>query len=173
MRYELTREKYLNDSEVAALYATLDKFESREPRNVCLIRLALATGARASELLFLTAHDFDHANKAIYIHGLKRSMDRWIPLDAGLFKLLTSLPLTDGRPFAIGYNRLCEIWGEYRPSPESRFHSLRHRFALDLYKRSRDIHLVQRMLGHKNLQTTTIYMSFSYGIDEMRKAMGL
>lgn len=37
------------------------------------------------------------------------------------------------------------------------FHSLRHTFAMRAYQESRDLFLVQRMLGHSSVQTTEIY----------------
>lgn len=37
------------------------------------------------------------------------------------------------------------------------FHSLRHTFAMRAYAESRDLFLVQRMLGHSSVQTTEIY----------------
>lgn len=40
------------------------------------------------------------------------------------------------------------------------FHSLRHRYGTELYKASRDIRLVQELLGHSSLQTTQAYVSF-------------
>jgi integrase/recombinase XerC len=171
MRYELTREKYLNDEELAILLVTLKKFESREPRNVCLIRLALATGARASELLSIIPADLDCKNNSVYIHGLKRCSDRWIPISRRLFRDLSHLDVgISGKYFDISYSRLAEIWNGYRTN-KKRFHGLRHRFALDLYRKTMNVHLVQRALGHRTLDTTSIYMTYNYTLAEMRKAM--
>lgn len=39
-------------------------------------------------------------------------------------------------------------------------HMLRHRFATQLYKATRDIRLVQKTLGHKSLSTTMLYVAF-------------
>lgn len=36
-------------------------------------------------------------------------------------------------------------------------HTLRHTFGTDLYNQTKDIRLVQKMLGHADLSTTMIY----------------
>lgn len=45
--------------------------------------------------------------------------------------------------------------GLYEPGKAA--HSLRHSYAVALYRRERDLRCVQRQLGHANIQTTTIY----------------
>ena len=40
-------------------------------------------------------------------------------------------------------------------------HSLRHTFATRLYRKTGDLHLVQRALGHRQITTTEIYAKVS------------
>jgi site-specific recombinase XerD len=40
-------------------------------------------------------------------------------------------------------------------------HSLRHRFASELYRVTLDLRLTQEMLGHSSPATTSIYTAFS------------
>lgn len=40
------------------------------------------------------------------------------------------------------------------------FHSLRHRYGTEVYRASRDVRLVQELLGHASLSTTQAYVAF-------------
>ena len=48
-------------------------------------------------------------------------------------------------------------------------HTLRHAFATDLYRQTKNIRLVQKALGHSNLSTTQIYTHIVD--DELEAAM--
>jgi site-specific recombinase XerD len=49
-------------------------------------------------------------------------------------------------------------------------HSLRHTFATRLYRRTGDLYLVQRALGHRQITTTEVYAKVSD--DALRTALG-
>ena len=49
-------------------------------------------------------------------------------------------------------------------------HALRHSYAVELYRSTKDLRLVQKLLGHVSIQTTTIYADVL--LDDMRKAVG-
>lgn len=51
-------------------------------------------------------------------------------------------------------------------------HSLRHRFATDTYRRSRDVLLTGRLLGHASPTTTAIYADHDQGLALETVAMG-
>jgi integrase/recombinase XerC len=169
-RYELTKAKYLLDEEVEHLTSTLTRFQNTDARNCTLIWLALLTGGRASELLALTPNDLDHAEKSVFIRGLKGSRDRELPIPPWLFNKLTELTPEDGRLFPITYVRFYQIWCEYRPV-KKKLHALRHTFAITLYRKTKDLHLIQQALGHKSVSNTLIYSQFQYRMPELRRAM--
>ena len=146
---------------------------AQAPRNAALILLALATGARASELLGLTWSDLNLQTGSVAIKTLKRGKNREIPLGRRLVELLRSMKAQDAdRLFPISYQRLNQIWGQWRPSKVP-FHALRHTFALSLYHRRKDINLVKHCLGHRSLSSTTVYLDEAYTIGSLKKSMGV
>lgn len=169
--YSLNKDKYLLDDEYKRLMEILEHFESKDARNVLLLKLALATGARATELLNIRVKDLDKNENSVYIFGIKGSNDRELPLKKALFQGLGHL-CKDKDPqdfvFGISYPRLIQIWQLYRPT-HKKFHSLRHTFAIHLYKKTRDIRLLQVALGHRNIANTMIYADYVYSQQELRR----
>jgi integrase/recombinase XerC len=169
-RYSLNKNKYLLPPEREKLDWLLESHIQQEPRNCALLKLALNTGARATELLNLTTKDLNTYDKTIFIRGIKGSNDREIPLRDELFfclQTLTPQPQS-GKLFPFSYNRLRQIWEFYRPTHKT-FHSLRHTFAIQLYQKTRDIRLVQVALGHRNITNTMIYADYVYSQQELRR----
>lgn len=167
-RYALNKNKYLLDHEFERIMHIAKSFLEKDKRNCVLIYLALFTGARAQEILNLKVEDFDPYDETVFIKGLKGSNDREIPLPTWLFKECMKLSPEKGLLFPITYNRLLQIWHLYRPI-NKKFHSLRHTFAIRLYKKTKDIRLVQVALGHRNITNTMVYADYVYTQQEMRK----
>jgi integrase/recombinase XerC len=130
-----------------------------------LILLALETGARASEILNLTQADLFDSTHSVLIRALKGGRSREIPLRPELYKAVKKFV-----PFNITYSRLKQIWAFHRPVPK-KFHALRHTFALNLYRKHRDIRLVQVALGHKSISNTQIYVDYLYSVEELQKLL--
>lgn len=170
-RYALNKNKYLLDPEVEKLERILTKSRLENARDVLLIELALRTGARATELLELRHVDLNTYDQTLFIRGIKGSNDRELPLAPALFERLEFYSRSTGRDqplFPISYHRLRQIWDWYRPAPK-KFHSLRHTFAIRLYRKTKDIRLVQVALGHRNITNTMIYADYFYSQQELRK----
>lgn len=171
VRYALNKNKYLIDPEVEHLERTLSRNRDTDVRDVLLIELALRTGARATEILELRHVDLNTYDKTLFIRGIKGSNDRELPLAPALFERLENYSRTlsrDQNLFPIHYHRLRQIWDFYRPVPK-KFHSLRHTFAIRLYRKTKDIRLVQVALGHRNITNTMVYADYFYSQQELRK----
>lgn len=170
-RYALNKNKYLLDPEYDHLERNLQFFKYKDPRNCLALLLALKTGARAQELLNLRKNDMNVYDQTLFIKGLKGSDDRELPLADVVFEELENYarPLAPSDLlFPITYHRLRQIWCDYRPV-QKKFHCLRHTFAIRLYKKTKDIRLLQVALGHRNVTNTMIYADYVYSQSELKR----
>lgn len=163
----LTREKFLTTTEVEQLFTNL---ATAPKRDRVLFELLYATGARSCELL--KKHlELDHQRKSIKITGAKGSLTRELPLKPKLFTELVELcAATDGVPFNIGYDRFHSLWNYYRPVKKTS-HSLRHTRAYLVQDNSNDLKVTQYVLGHVNINNTTIYLTKPPEMSYLRKAL--
>ena len=67
-------------------------------------------------------------------------------------------PRSSSRQIQLNFARWLAQAGITRPFS---IHSLRHTFACRLYRRTGDLYLVQRALGHRQITTTEIYARVS------------
>lgn len=169
-RYALNKNKYLLDPEIERLEHILESFKLKDSRNCTLLWTLLNTGGRAQEILNLRKEDLNSHDESVFIRGIKGSNDREIPVPSWLFKRLSSeAGKTVGDiVFPITYNRLRQVWELYRPV-HKKLHALRHTFAIRLYKKSKDLRLVQVALGHRNITNTMIYADYIYSQQELRR----
>lgn len=167
----LNSSKFLSKEEDARLLSLLHRHENRDTLMLLLLR---RYGMRAGELLSLRVKDLNSATKTMMVPGSKGSNPREFPLSDELWARLSAqarhfISDTD-RVFLISYIRLHQIWGEYRPV-KKHLHSLRHTLGIEMYQKTKDIRLVQKILGHRSISNTMIYLDFAYTQDEFRKAL--
>lgn len=169
-RYALNKNKYLLEPEVDRLEYILRSFANKDPRNCTLLWTCLHSGARAQEVLNLRVEDLNTYDETVFFKGLKGSNDRELPLPGWLFqRLVQEIPNSrDNMLFPITYNRLRQIWELYRPV-HKKLHALRHTFAIRLYKKTKDLRLVQVALGHRNITNTMVYADYVYSQQELKK----
>ncbi len=168
---ELTRDKYLLPDEETNLLCTLARNRSSSPRDVTLLEFMYASGIRGCEALALTRRDLCMKSFSIYIRGAKSSRHREVPLPLSIATSLSEFEVgAGGRLFPFGPDNLRRIWLLYRPCRKG-IHSLRHTAAINLYKKTRDIKMVQLFLGHRSLTNTQIYVDFVYSAEALRSAL--
>lgn len=140
-------------------------------RNLCMIRLMLNTGLRSAEVLNLKVRDIDWMSGKMAIRQSKGDKDRVLWLNEGDLDLLQSwrerrpeqsdlLFITlQGHPVSDRYLRAMvkRVAGKSGIEKDVHPHLLRHSFATDLYRETKNIRLVQKALGHEDLSTTMIY----------------
>jgi len=166
----MTEEKFLTDKEVEQVLATCKKYKGK--RDSILIRLALYTGARGAEILELKKSSLGDC--CVSISGKKHGNDRTVPLPKDFFEELTLFCQKQSENdciFPICTKTFHRIWKQYSPNSNKTSHCLRHTNAVKLYKKSRDIHAVKYLLGHRSLGNTMIYLDFVEGIEKLRETM--
>jgi len=169
---------------LSIVYAEISKNDSTEfqlnaiYRDIAVLELLFATGARVSELCSLSNHDVDLINKIILITG-KGSKERIVQI--GNDDVIAALTAYRDRFYSdieqSGFffvnrlkNRLSEqsirfminkyvdkagITNHITP------HMFRHSFATLLLEEDVDIRYIQKLLGHSSITTTQIYTHVS------------
>ena len=164
--------RVLSPDEVARLIEAAGTLQAR------VILMALySTGMRRSELVHLRVEDIDSERMVIHIHKGKGGKDRDVPLCPRLLETLREYwrwkkPRTwlfPGQPRADGKHLTDKaIWHvcndaarhaciKKRVSP----HMLRHSFATHLLEDGADLATIQVLLGHADLEATSIYLHLS------------
>ena len=149
-------------------------------RDVAIVEMLYATGARVGELCGLDLNDVDYDRQTIRVLG-KGNKERTIPFGNPALRALTSW-LKQGRDQiaqsqsgdavfigargkridqrtvrTVVYEALSAIEGIERMGP----HALRHSAATHLLEGGADLRTVQEILGHASLATTQIYTHVS------------
>jgi site-specific recombinase XerD len=140
-----------------------------------LLTTAYAAGLRVSELTHLKVEDIDSQRMVIHVHQGKGGKDRVVMLARALLVQLRSYWL-DYRPdpwlFPGRHPRqpitprtvqkicaaACQRAGIAKPVT---VHTLRHSFATHLLESGTDLRVIQMLMGHNSLRTTTRYMHVS------------
>jgi integrase/recombinase XerC len=156
----------------ADLIEALDK---AAPDVRAMLALAAFEGLRCKEIAGLQREDIlDHLDPPMLIvSSPKGRRQRILPLNPRAWQALQAfgLPragpvfrLTDGRrpmsPWNVGQRcntHLADV------GAAGTLHQARHWFASRLYQATRDLRMVQEMLGHADPKTTAIYAQFSPG----------
>ena len=167
------KRKYLTAEEQGRFIAAANAHERAEVRTLCLT-LAY-TGCRISAALELTADRIDLPDKSITFRTLKQRDNmkyRSVPCPD---TLIDALELTNrirkaerakGKSTALWpWDRTQatkHVWAVMEAADISGDHAtpkgLRHGFGVRMAMQTRNPRLVQKLLGHSNLETTAIYM---------------
>ena len=160
--------KYLKHNQVLRL---IDSIE--DVRDKLIVRTIYATGVRVSELCNINIEDIDFDERTIRIRG-KGDKIRTVFVDedtlTGMLKFIGNRivgPLFVGQQGKhISSRAIQHIFKHYAPQGITP-HKIRHSYASELYKRSKNLRVVQENLGHTSIKTTEIYLHTD--IDERRQ----
>ncbi len=176
--------KFLRARPSYKLPVVLDREEAQ--RLIGLIRcpavrmdatMMYSCGLRISEALGLEVTDIDSARMVVIVRAGKGNKDRHIPLPKRTLELLrdywrvyrphTRLLVTkDGRPLADHRVRyfLKKAVKQSGITKRISSHTLRHSYATNLMEIGLDVRMIQGLLGHRSLKTTTLYLHMTQSI---------
>jgi len=169
--------KNLSEVEVEALLAAPDTETTLGLRDRAMLETLYATGLRVSELVGLTLAHVSLDMGVVRVLG-KGSKERLVPLGEESVAWLERY-LADARPELMGNGKSAAVFVTARRGPLTRQafwallkrlgakagipsaslspHVLRHAFATHLLNHGADLRVVQLLLGHADITTTTIY----------------
>jgi len=181
----VTPDKFLDGLQVAALRAALEAERHRGDRyavrNAAIVETLLGTGLRVSELCSLVVADLflDTNNPNVLVRRGKGGKTRLVAISGALACYLatflewtvlveenrrpTSPVFQSERGGAMHRSAVHRVWKAVLKAARlpARYgvHATRHSYAVELYRRTRDLRLTQRLLGHSSPNTTQVYAS--------------
>ncbi len=143
-------------------------------KHKAMIALLYSSGLRVGEVCQLKYHDINRKNMTIHVtHGKNRS-DRYAILSTKALAILTSYWYEFGKPtdwlFPSRNNSKKPVVSftvsEFIMAHEKRLgwehriscHTFRHCFGTHLYENGADLLTIKNLLGHKSLNSSTIYV---------------
>lgn len=155
--------------EMGIFYSSIEDYKLK-----AVVSLLYSSGLRVGEVCALKYEDVSRKNMRVHIrHGKNRS-DRYAPISIAALDALTNYWFAYGKP--CGYlfpnpfhsdKPMSTFWvnrhiheQEQKLGWEKRFtpHTFRHAFGTHLYENGVDLLLIKNLLGHKSINSTTIYV---------------
>ncbi|MPQ34177.1 integrase [Clostridium estertheticum] len=157
----------LSPEEVNSIFDVTENLKHK-----AILMTIYSAGLRVSEVCNLIITDIDSKNMQILIRQGKGKKDRYSLLSEVNLKILREYWIRyhpteylfsgNGRTHAITPRTIQRILERSIKktgiTKHASVHTLRHCFATDLLENGTDICYIQRLLGHSNITTTTIYL---------------
>jgi integrase/recombinase XerD len=177
----------LSEAQVERLIGAPDTTKPVGKRDVAVLETLYGTAIRLSECVRLDLQDLDLGEGSLLVRDGKGKRDRVVPVPARAGTAL-DVYLTEARPHFVhdpkepalflerrggrlspaSIGLLVNVYGRavgVRVSP----HGLRHACATHLLRGGADIRHVQRLLGHRDIQTTARYTRVS--LNDLREVL--
>lgn len=154
------------------------------------LKLIYACGLRLSECLALTIHDIHGPENQLLVRDSKGHQDRVVPLPTALWRELQDYWRFHRHPLLLFPNagrgdnahedlarrmhdatgpmpccslqRLVIVARRELNLPDASIHSLRHSFATHLLEAGAHLHTIQKLLGHKQITSTMVYLHVTH-----------
>jgi len=154
------------------------------------LKLIYCCGLRLSECLSLTIHDILGTERKLVVRHGKGARDRVVPLATPMLEDLRTYYRFHRHPLLLFPNvgrghqsgaglaermrqatapmphsslqRLLVVARKHLNIPGASVHSLRHSFATHLLESGAHLHTIQRLLGHKQITSTMVYLHLTH-----------
>lgn len=160
-------------AELRAIFAYFDERDSGQPVPFFSIyfRFIAYTGIRPGRETYLIKwEDIDIEKRIIFVKETKTGMPRTVEIHKRLIRYLERLPKDSDWLFCDRYGKpyysdswllrqlhaACDALG----MPRRRVYDLRHSFGSNLAEKNVSLAKIQRLMGHRNIQTTMRYIHF-------------
>ena len=166
----------LSQEEVRGLLAHV-----KTPQNHAFLTTVYSCGLRLQEGLHLEVSDIDSDRMMIHVHRGKGAKDRYVPLPHATLGLLRRYWVThrnaqllfpalgrNGKGAKEGATPMAKstVQGAFRSAKfeagirkkSVSVHTLRHSYATHLLKAGVNLRVIQRYMGHTQLETTMVYL---------------
>jgi site-specific recombinase XerD len=177
---------YLNAAQVQALLDALTAGSPAALREAAIVKALYYTGMRAGELVGLNIEDVFLDERELRVFG-KGRRERMLPISDALAQAIGEWmgvhPVGKGAVFVslqthhrrLSYDSVYKIVKGVMAraglgNRKFSCHKLRHTFATRLINRKVSIDKIQKLLGHRRIDTTTIYAHTELGSD-LRSAL--
>jgi len=149
------RSRILDAAETNALFEALKPTGRRSIWMLPLVKLALETAMRRSELLGLRWEHIDLGRRTIFLQLTKNGTSRTVPLSTHAIQILTHMPRNlDGRVFPVTHEVVSQAFNRARKQAgikDVRFHDLRHMAITRLAEKLPNLIELSAVSGHKSL----------------------
>lgn len=141
-------------------------------RTKAVFKTFLYTGLRKMELVNLEPEHVDLDNRSIFINEGKGGKDRVVPISSSLAVTLAKWEKVRSEHLRY-FNMSDSVVKRQKKKIEEavgfkfKIHSLRHTAATMMLRSGIDIRTVQKILGHSDIKTTLLYLSFD--MEHMRR----
>ena len=144
-------------------------------RNIAILKIILNCGLRVSEVTGLRPGNINLTNQKLRIVQGKGGIDRDLIIPFELIDCLKAwkdikpkntdyfFTTLEGKQLSKRY--LCDMVKRYGKRAKINKiispHTLRHTYATEYYRQTKDIETLRRILGHADISTTTIYITLA------------
>jgi len=164
----------LTDQEAKRLIEIPNKRYYTGLRNKALITLMVNTGLRVSEVTNLKTNHVDLNSRSLKVVNGKGHKDRNLIIPEHTAELLKQwnkkrsqgeylFNTKEGKQLKVRYLQAMIKRYSIRAKIDKNIypHSLRHTFATNFYRQTKDIETLRKLLGHSDISTTQIYITLA------------